>query len=101
MATKKKAAGPIPPPEAPAAATMVDAHVECAPEPMGNKYGVVADVWDKWSPEARALFNGLYAHMYDNQPLFRHPKAPMLENEQWKTVAWNAATAAADITRKD
>lgn len=100
MATKKKAA----------AANIVDAHVACAsempapapaPEPVGvsNKYGV--EVWDKWSPAQHKMFNGLYAYMYDNQRVFKHPKAPLLSDEQWRTVAWNAAWTAADLLRKD
>lgn len=88
------AAGPIPPPEAAAAAAPVLTQAS-------NKFGVSAEVWDAWPPAAREMFNGLYTYMYDNQPLFRHPKAPVLENEQWKTVAWNAAWIAADLSRKD
>ena len=46
------------------------------------------------------MFNELFRYMFDNQPLFKHPKAPLLETEQWKTVAWNAAWIAADLTKE-
>lgn len=63
---------------------------------VGNKFAVPADVWDSWSEAAQQVFNRLYWYMLQNQTLFKHPKSPVLEHEQWKTTAWNAAWIAAN-----
>lgn len=62
----------------------------------GNKFEVDADVWSGWSETAQRVFNYLFWYMLQNQDLFKHPKAPLLEHEQWKTTAWNAAWVAAN-----
>ena len=79
---------------APAPATTPDAPI------AGNKYGVASKVWGHWSADQQRMFNELFRYIYDNQPLFKHPKAPLLETEQWKTVAWNAAWIAADLSKE-
>jgi hypothetical protein len=60
-----------------------------------NLYKVPKSQWKKWSPQARRVFNTVYDSMVLNQWLFKHPKAPDLDNLHWKTTAWNAAWIAA------
>lgn len=87
------AAGPIPPPEVEVQAA--------APAPGANKHGVEEAVWADWSEAQRALFVGLFRRMFDNQSLFAHPKAARVTDDQWRTTAWTAAVAAADLIKKD
>ena len=60
-----------------------------------NVNGVPKKVWKRWSLAQRAVFNHMYLAM-DNQMCLRHPKSPMVPDEQWKTIRWNAAWLAAD-----
>lgn len=65
--------------------------------PVVNKYKVPKAQWDKWSNDARRVFNRLYHEMRPAcQWIFVHPKAQILPREQWQTTRWNAAWAAAD-----
>lgn len=50
--------------------------------------------WAKWSHTARFVFNSTYELMLD-QSLFKHPEAPYVKDDHWKTTAWNAAWMAA------
>lgn len=63
-----------------------------------NHYKVQKKKWDKWTKNARGIFNAVYSAMTRNQELFNHPKAEKLPKAQWRTVAWNAAWLAADAT---
>ena len=62
---------------------------------VGNVNEVPKKAWNKWSLAQRAVFNHMYLVM-DNQMCLRHPKSPMVPDEQWKTIRWNAAWLAAD-----
>jgi hypothetical protein len=61
-----------------------------------NCYHVPKKQWDKWSAEARELFNYTYSMMRSNQRLFLHPKAEGATRKHWDTTAWNAAWTVAD-----
>lgn len=63
-----------------------------------NDFDVPADVWGSWTDRAKDVFNRLYWYMIQNQSIFKHPQAPVLEDEHWKTTAWNAAWIAANAT---
>lgn len=82
-----------------AAAAAADGY-EVIPTPeipvfASNKFEVPEDVWGDWSERAQRMFNYVFWYMLQNQELFKHPKAPVLAHEQWKTTAWNAAWIAA------
>lgn len=116
MATSKKAAAaPTPAPETvniPAEAVLqeLDAQAAAPAEPeleevnvattgsFTNDFDVPAVVWGSWTERARDVFNRLYWYMIQNQSIFKHPQAPVLEDEHWKTTAWNAAWIAANAT---
>ena len=61
-----------------------------------NKYKVPKKIWNRWTPEARRLFNELYA-VTAQQKAFSHPKAVRLPKAQWQTIQWNTAWMAADM----
>lgn len=63
---------------------------------VANPHKVMQSQWRKWNGTARRAFNSLYSFMMNNQRLFVHPKAAVVELEHWKTTAWNAAWSAAD-----
>lgn len=114
MAKSKAKAAPQGQQSDPAVVPEVEVEVETPPAPetvdaldeeqvdtstqafAGNKFAVATDVWDGWSEAAQQVFNRLYWYMLQNQTLFKHPKAPLLEHVQWKTTAWNAAWIAAN-----
>jgi len=52
--------------------------------------------WRKWSEPARYVFNEVYCFVAYNQELTVHPKQKAIPDEQWVTIAWNAAWIAAD-----
>ena len=83
----------------PYGAVMEGEEVVVLNEPEGveteNVNGVPKKAWKKWSLVQRAVFNNMYLAM-DNQMCLRHPKSPMVPDEQWKTIRWNAAWLAAD-----
>jgi hypothetical protein len=56
--------------------------------------------WRKWGPEARHVFNEVYATMAHNVRLFMHPKQKPPTVEHWQTSAWNAAWTAADAAQE-
>jgi len=53
--------------------------------------------WRRWSEAARRAFNGIYGLM-KTQDFYKHPEAPKLKREHWKTTRWNAAWCAAQVT---
>lgn len=61
-----------------------------------NENRVPKKQWDKWTENARGIFNKAYDFLYYNQPLTTHPKTKKIPSNQWKTIAWNAAWIAAD-----
>ena len=63
-----------------------------------NTHKVPLSAWKKWLEPSKALFNALYASM-EAQRLLTHPKQPLLPDEYWETIRWNAAWLAAhDLT---
>ncbi len=52
--------------------------------------------WGGWSEAARAVFNSVYQQMRREQRTFLHPKTAKVKDDQWNTIAWNAAWTAAD-----
>ncbi len=67
---------------------------------MENIYGVSKGQWKRWNEQEQNLFNDLFAVMYDNQYLYRHPEACHETASYWKITAWNAAWMAADLLRE-
>lgn len=70
-------------------------HCIVAPSSAANKYRVPVKQWRRWDERARAVFNGVFQEMKDNQYNFLHPKQDLLSAQKWRTVAWNAAWIAA------
>lgn len=60
-----------------------------------NEYKVPKKKWQSWSKMAQVVFNRCYDHILNNQEIMKHPKAALLPDVQWKTVAWNSAWSAA------
>lgn len=60
-----------------------------------NLYRVPKKTWNKWSPEAREIFNYLYSLVRSNQRLFLHPQGITNSRTHWNTTAWNVAWEAA------
>lgn len=56
--------------------------------------------WKKWNELERKIFNDLNEFMLNNQAIFSHPDAAIVEDECWGTTAWNAAWTAAEIARE-
>ena len=61
-----------------------------------NSHKVPKKTWDKWSEEAKTVFNSCYDYLVNNQSLISHPKAMRLIALHWKIVAWNTAWIAAE-----
>jgi hypothetical protein len=62
-----------------------------------NRHKVPKKVWNKWTPEARKLFNELYS-MGADQAIWIHPEMEEVSKRCWDTVRWNFAWMAADMT---
>lgn len=52
--------------------------------------------WRRWSQRSQIVFNDLYRLLRHNQTIFTHPKADVIPDKHWATIAWNAAWEAAD-----
>ncbi len=61
-----------------------------------NVHKVSKRQWKKWTEAGRLVFNDLYETSVANQHLFIHPKATLVSNANWDTIAWNHAWLAAD-----
>lgn len=61
-----------------------------------NTYKVPKKQWNKWSDDARYVFNEMMFTM-DIQDLFRHPLAYVQTEDHWMTTRWNAAWTAANL----
>jgi len=66
---------------------------------VNNPFKVQKHQWNKWGYMQRKTFNYLYDFMLSNQSLFLHPKAPAVDEDHWRTTAWNAAWIAADAVQ--
>jgi len=64
-------------------------------EACDNLYGVPNRQWRKWNQQSRYIFNAVF-HQMEFQASIKHPSAPAVSDDQWKTVRWNAAWLAAD-----
>ena len=51
--------------------------------------------WRKWNNQSRFIFNYVYSST-EYQTAMKHPAAPFIPIEQWKTIRWNAAWLAAE-----
>lgn len=65
-----------------------------------NENKVAKSQWKKWSPQAKYVFNHVYATMKNNQALFLHPKTKEQDETHWNTTCWNAAWTAADAANE-
>jgi hypothetical protein len=64
--------------------------------PVVNKYKVPKKQWDRWSSDAKRVFNALYHSMRPSmQFVFIHPEARAYPQKHWDTTRWNAAWEAA------
>jgi hypothetical protein len=61
-----------------------------------NVYRVPKGFWSAWSFDAKRVFNGTYEMMRHDQTMLNHPKAAVMPQAHWNTVAWNAAVIAAE-----
>lgn len=64
-------------------------------EACENIYNVPNRAWRKWNQQSRYIFNEVFNQMGD-QTVVKHPLAPVIREELWKTIRWNAAWLAAD-----
>lgn len=64
-----------------------------------NLYNVPKKQWNRWTAQAREVFNFVYSTVRANQAFFLHPKAVKNSRAHWGTTAWNVAWAAADATQ--
>ncbi len=53
-------------------------------------------MWERWSNQARAVFNTVYAFATENQWAMLHPQQRPPKSEYWATTCWNMAWIAAD-----
>lgn len=63
-----------------------------------NYFAVPKAQWNKWSDDARRVFNGTYNAAHD-QGLFAHAEAKRVPAQHWETTRWNFAWWAADEVR--
>lgn len=69
-----------------------------------NTHKVDRDVWRKWNAEHRALFNTMFQNILNLGPdLFLHPvtRQRNLTDDEFRTIAWNAAWEAVSVLRKE
>lgn len=69
---------------------------------MKNQYKVPAKTWRQWSKKQRKMFNGVYEDITNvGVDLFVHPITIQrkLSDEEFRTIAWNAAWTAAMILK--
>lgn len=60
-----------------------------------NKYGVVGpDEWNRWSKQARAVFNQVY-ELAKDQSVFKHPMLTLVKPAFWHHTRLQIAYAAA------
>ena len=67
---------------------------------VNNDFNVPIRQWDKWTEDAKFVFNEVYDQMNEDMELFKHPKANTETYMHWDTTAWNAAWYAADTLSK-
>lgn len=52
--------------------------------------------WTTWSLRQRAHFNRVFDDLWASRKVLFHPKTPAMDDQQFKTVAHNAAWIAAE-----
>lgn len=64
-----------------------------------NEHNVPPRQWNKWSDQAKRVFNSLHWNMMNNARLFLPPgtKKP----EGWGVTAWNVSWTAADAVMEE
>jgi hypothetical protein len=68
---------------------------------VSNKHKVPRKQWDKWSNDARRMFNAMFHAMRPSmQFVYVHPDATPATRAHWNTTRWNAAWFAADIINR-
>lgn len=65
-----------------------------------NIHGVPKKAWAEWTGHGRAIFNAMYATM-KYQGIWSHPKMVKMPPNQWKTIRWNSAWAAASFASEN
>jgi len=53
---------------------------------------------DEWTEDQRAVYGRMLRFMLANQELFTHPDTPRMPEDQWRTIAHNAACIGADFS---
>ncbi len=67
-----------------------------------NKHRVRKSVWERWSEQARGVFNEMMARTGgNNQKFYLHPKVKPVADAYWTTTCWNMAWEAAEIVNGD
>lgn len=61
----------------------------------------MSELPDEWSEEQRSLFLRLHRLLVENQRMVTHPKARLIPQEHWDTIAWNVAHLAVDPPADD
>ena len=64
-----------------------------------NKYKVPKKAWTKWSPQARAIFNYMYASIILSQNVIAPRSIQKIPHKGWQVVCWNMAWLAADAVK--
>lgn len=65
--------------------------------PVRNKHNVPAKQWNRWSNQAKRVFNYMYHAMRPrSQWSFQHPKALPMAKDHWEIIRWNVAWTAAN-----
>lgn len=61
-----------------------------------NTHKVPKSQWKKWTIVGKHVFNMTFSTMMSNPNHYKHPEAPVVTEEHYKTTCWNAAWIAAD-----
>ena len=56
---------------------------------------------DEWNKKERKYFYNLYDFFRQNQEVLTHPKAKVIDHDDWLIIAWNTAWIATDNYRKE
>jgi len=65
--------------------------------PLVNDHNVQNGQWAAWTDQQQCMFNDLYSDMICSPSAYNSPpNAPLIELDQWRTIARNAALKAAN-----
>lgn len=65
-----------------------------------NRYKVPVRLWKGFGLQGQKVFNGTMDQSIKNQQFINNPKAPVIPEEQWKTICWNMSCCAAWEAKK-